>query len=309
MTPGITCYDLLSYSPAHRPERPSVLRYEGPDKGAGQLGSCLGRRDVNGIIGNVGAGNSGFHTRKNFSENYPQFGHAPSKFHQSGPDRKPLKGHRFYGAPDLLAGPVRPGPASTSCPSILAATALLFYCQSVQQCCGLRRTRWCVSVTGSRHCCSLLHVAVMNRQLRPLLMGYDAVLGATSSPICRWKIFLHNLSRRHEELKYFWSKRRAACIIAYEDMNTMHWTILKLHLVSKKWHNPSCVCSTCPITSTLKWLCPSLCLASCQRLTQRVFNTCAIVDLEMAVVVIMRSQLESNVRDEERKREFSTHQG
>jgi hypothetical protein len=108
MTPGITWYDHPNYSPACRPERLSVLRYEGPDKGAGQLGSCPGRRDVNRIIGNVGAGDSGFHTRNNFSENYPQFGHAPSKFHQPGLGRKPLKGYRFYGAPNLLAGPARP---------------------------------------------------------------------------------------------------------------------------------------------------------------------------------------------------------
>jgi hypothetical protein len=84
MTPGITCYDHLSYSTGYRPERLSVLRYEG----AGQLDSCPGRRDVNGIIGNVGAGNSGFHTPKNFSENYPQFGHAASKFHQPRPRPK-----------------------------------------------------------------------------------------------------------------------------------------------------------------------------------------------------------------------------
>ena len=37
------------------------------------------RYDVTGIIGHAVPVTLGFHTRKKFSENYPQFGYAPSK--------------------------------------------------------------------------------------------------------------------------------------------------------------------------------------------------------------------------------------
>jgi len=47
------------------------------------------------------------------------------------------------------------------------------------------------------------------------------------------QVSTRNLGRRHEEPKYFWSKRREVCITAYEDMNTMHWTIFKQHLSKK----------------------------------------------------------------------------
>jgi len=40
-----------------------------------------GCQEVTGVIGNMVLVNSGFYTRKNFSENYPQFGHAcPQNF-------------------------------------------------------------------------------------------------------------------------------------------------------------------------------------------------------------------------------------
>jgi len=39
----------------------------------------IGREDFSGITGNMVPVNSGFHTRMNFCENYPQLGHAPSK--------------------------------------------------------------------------------------------------------------------------------------------------------------------------------------------------------------------------------------
>jgi hypothetical protein len=107
-----------------------VLRYEGLDKGEGQLGSCPGRRDVNGIIGNVDACNSGFHTPKNFSENYPQMGTRPQNFTSPGLGRKTFKDIGFMER-QLLAGP-----ASTSCSSILSAPAQLFCCQRVQPYCG-----------------------------------------------------------------------------------------------------------------------------------------------------------------------------
>jgi hypothetical protein len=45
----------------------------------GQLGSYLGCLDVTGIIGNMVLVNPGLRTRKNFSENYPKFGHAFSE--------------------------------------------------------------------------------------------------------------------------------------------------------------------------------------------------------------------------------------
>ena len=38
----------------------------------------LGAQVVTAIMENVGPVNSGFHTQKNFSENYLQFGHVPS---------------------------------------------------------------------------------------------------------------------------------------------------------------------------------------------------------------------------------------
>jgi hypothetical protein len=50
----------------------------GPDEAAGQPNNCPWRQDVTGIIGNMVPVNSGFHARKNFSENYPQFGHSLS---------------------------------------------------------------------------------------------------------------------------------------------------------------------------------------------------------------------------------------
>ena len=49
---------------------------------AGQLPGAptyKGRQDVTGIIWNMVLVNSGFHMRKNFFENYPPFGHAPSR--------------------------------------------------------------------------------------------------------------------------------------------------------------------------------------------------------------------------------------
>jgi hypothetical protein len=49
---------------------------------AGQLPEAptyKARYDVTGIIGHVVPVTLGFHTRKNFSENYPQFGYAPPK--------------------------------------------------------------------------------------------------------------------------------------------------------------------------------------------------------------------------------------
>jgi hypothetical protein len=50
------------------------------DEPAGQLPRVLtykGCWDVTGIIGNMVPVKSGFHTWKNFSENYPHFGHVP----------------------------------------------------------------------------------------------------------------------------------------------------------------------------------------------------------------------------------------
>lgn len=44
--------------------------------------TCNGRY-VTGIIGSMGLVNLGYHTRKNCSDNYPQFGHAPSKMFAS----------------------------------------------------------------------------------------------------------------------------------------------------------------------------------------------------------------------------------
>ena len=53
-----------------------------------------------GIIGNILLGNSRFHTRKIFSENYPRFGaRALKKFRQSYPRPKHFKQYRFQGAP------------------------------------------------------------------------------------------------------------------------------------------------------------------------------------------------------------------
>jgi hypothetical protein len=37
-----------------------------------------GHKDVTGIIENMAPVHSGFHKQKNFSENYEQFGHAPT---------------------------------------------------------------------------------------------------------------------------------------------------------------------------------------------------------------------------------------
>jgi len=73
----------------------------GADKGTDQLGSCAGRQDANGKIGNLVLVNSGFHTRNNFTENYSKFGHAPSRtFASPVLGRKFLKEYRFVGAPN-----------------------------------------------------------------------------------------------------------------------------------------------------------------------------------------------------------------
>jgi len=76
-------------------------------------------------------------------------------------------------------------------------------------------------------------------------------------------------------------------------MNTIHLTIFKQHLSKKKKENdnPSCV-SLVPLRLRTNDLAHHCALASCQRLTQRRFNKCAIVALEMEVIVIMYSQLE-----------------
>jgi hypothetical protein len=73
----------------------------GPEKGAGQLPRapiCKRRLDVTRITRNVVLVHSGFHTHKNLSENYPQFGHAPSEGFD-GPvlDRKSSKNIGFKG--------------------------------------------------------------------------------------------------------------------------------------------------------------------------------------------------------------------
>jgi hypothetical protein len=47
-----------------------------------------GRYDVTGIIGSTTLMNSGFHTRRNFPENYPKFGHAVRNVRQPYPRSK-----------------------------------------------------------------------------------------------------------------------------------------------------------------------------------------------------------------------------
>jgi len=136
---------------------------------------------------------------------------------------KTFKGYRFLLRTNLLAGPARP-------PSCLYSTQL-FCCRHMQQWSSVEADErqdgaWAIATQ------CLTKQSVMNRQLKTVSSGIWR--RATRSPICWWKIFLHNLSRRLEELRYFWSKRREVCIIAYENMNTVHWTIFKQHL-SKKW--------------------------------------------------------------------------
>jgi hypothetical protein len=59
--------------------------------------TCNGRY-VTGIIGSMGLVNLGYHTRKNCSDNYPQFGHAPSKMFASPTvGRKNLNNTGFKG--------------------------------------------------------------------------------------------------------------------------------------------------------------------------------------------------------------------
>jgi len=63
--------------------KPVLLLCAGPDYGENKP-SALPRRqtvsdDVMEIIGNNVLVNSGCHMRKNFSENYPRFWHAPSQ--------------------------------------------------------------------------------------------------------------------------------------------------------------------------------------------------------------------------------------
>jgi hypothetical protein len=55
-----------------------------------------GHQEVTGVIGNMVLVNTGFYTRKNFSENYPQFGHARHQNFASPVNRlKNLKECRF----------------------------------------------------------------------------------------------------------------------------------------------------------------------------------------------------------------------
>ena len=57
-------------------------------------------KDVTGIMADMVSVKSGFHTRKNFSENYPQFWHTPSKkVGQPYPRPKKFKEYRFEWAP------------------------------------------------------------------------------------------------------------------------------------------------------------------------------------------------------------------
>jgi hypothetical protein len=80
-----------------------------------QPGSCLelqpikGRQDVAGMAGNAMLVNSGFHKRKNLSENCPQVRHASEKkFHQPCPRPKKFQNVFFKGGPKLLTCPVCP---------------------------------------------------------------------------------------------------------------------------------------------------------------------------------------------------------
>ena len=53
-------------------------------------------KEVAGITGNLVPVISGFHTRNNFSENYPQFGHeAKKKIRQPSPRTKSIKKRQF----------------------------------------------------------------------------------------------------------------------------------------------------------------------------------------------------------------------
>jgi hypothetical protein len=74
----------------------SAGRSAGPDGEPTNKG-C--QPDVTEIIWSMVPINSGFHTRKNMSENYSQFGHTPSnKFRQPCPSPKNFKEYRFEGA-------------------------------------------------------------------------------------------------------------------------------------------------------------------------------------------------------------------
>jgi len=65
--------------------RLNEIRDPGPDYGKGPPDSCPGPQhlDVVGVIGKMALVYSDFHTRKNLSENRPQFWHMSSKIFTS----------------------------------------------------------------------------------------------------------------------------------------------------------------------------------------------------------------------------------
>jgi hypothetical protein len=68
----------------------------------GQPRNCPGLhpKTVTGIMTDIVLANSGFHTLKNFSENYPKFWHTPSeRFASPVLGQKMFKEYRFEGAP------------------------------------------------------------------------------------------------------------------------------------------------------------------------------------------------------------------
>jgi hypothetical protein len=70
---------------------------------AGELPSVpvyKGHRKVTGLIIGVVLVNSGFHKQKNFSENYPQFGHALKDVRQASRRPKNFKQYQFERAPN-----------------------------------------------------------------------------------------------------------------------------------------------------------------------------------------------------------------
>jgi hypothetical protein len=56
-----------------------LITVAGPRDGPAAQLSGAPTKDVTGIMADKVSVNLGFHTRKNFSENYPQFWHTPSK--------------------------------------------------------------------------------------------------------------------------------------------------------------------------------------------------------------------------------------
>jgi hypothetical protein len=105
---------MYHFGPIYVPVYICMTGIRGGGGGGGQTGSYPGRQPIRiaklslGLIENVELVTSGFHTRKNFSENYQNLRHTFSKIRHSCPRTKMLKkiGFDVYQIIGLPAAPI-----------------------------------------------------------------------------------------------------------------------------------------------------------------------------------------------------------